>query len=66
MPAIFPPPMCPSPIGAITADVSFIGLKLALPPALALAAPGAWLVALVKPQFEVGRDGYRQGRHRAR
>lgn len=41
--------------GAITADVSFIGLKLALPPALALAKPGAWLVALVKPQFELGR-----------
>jgi 23S rRNA (cytidine1920-2'-O)/16S rRNA (cytidine1409-2'-O)-methyltransferase len=40
---------------AIVADVSFIGLKLALPPALDLAAPGAWLVALVKPQFEVGR-----------
>ena len=41
--------------GAVVADVSFIGLKLALPPALDLAASGAWLVALVKPQFEVGR-----------
>jgi len=40
---------------AIVADVSFIGLKLALPPALDMAAPGAWAVALVKPQFEVGR-----------
>jgi len=40
---------------AITADVSFISLKLALPGALALARSGAWLVALVKPQFEVGR-----------
>jgi 23S rRNA (cytidine1920-2'-O)/16S rRNA (cytidine1409-2'-O)-methyltransferase len=40
---------------AIVADVSFIGLKLALPPALAMAAHGAWLVALVKPQFEIGR-----------
>src|ERR1700733_1850145 len=39
---------------AITADLSFISLKLALPPALAMAAPGAWLIALVKPQFEVG------------
>jgi len=37
-----------------TADLSFISLKLALPPALALAAPGAWLVALIKPQFEAG------------
>ncbi len=39
----------------VVADVSFIGLKLALPPALDMAAPGAWAVALVKPQFEVGR-----------
>ena len=46
---------------ALTADVSFIGLKLALPPALELAAPGAWLVALVKPQFEVGRDWIGKG-----
>ena len=46
---------------AITADVSFIGLKLVLPPALALAANGAWLVALVKPQFEVGRDWVGKG-----
>lgn len=45
----------PASIGAITADLSFISLELALPSALALAAPGAWLVALVKPQFEVGR-----------
>lgn len=40
---------------AIVIDVSFISLTLALPPALTLAAPGAWLVALVKPQFEVGQ-----------
>jgi 23S rRNA (cytidine1920-2'-O)/16S rRNA (cytidine1409-2'-O)-methyltransferase len=39
----------------IVADVSFISLKLALSSALALAKPGARLVALVKPQFEVGR-----------
>ncbi|MGH6870380.1 MAG: TlyA family RNA methyltransferase [Rhizomicrobium sp.] len=39
---------------AIVADVSFISLKLALPRALRMAASGAWLVALVKPQFEVG------------
>ncbi len=40
----------------ITADVSFISLQLALPPALALAVPSAELVALIKPQFEVGKD----------
>lgn len=46
--------MLDEPPNAITADVSFISLKLALPAALALAKPGAWLVALIKPQFEVG------------
>ena len=45
----------PEPVGAIVADVSFISLTLALPAPLALAAPGAWLTALVKPQFEAGR-----------
>ena len=43
-----------APMGVVV-DVSFIGVKLALPPALSLAASGAWLIALVKPQFEVGR-----------
>jgi 23S rRNA (cytidine1920-2'-O)/16S rRNA (cytidine1409-2'-O)-methyltransferase len=51
----------PEPPQAIVADVSFISLKLALPNALALAAPGAWLVALFKPQFEVGRDNIGKG-----
>jgi 23S rRNA (cytidine1920-2'-O)/16S rRNA (cytidine1409-2'-O)-methyltransferase len=46
---------------AVVADVSFIGLKLVLPPALAMAKSGAWLVALVKPQFEVGRDWLAKG-----
>jgi 23S rRNA (cytidine1920-2'-O)/16S rRNA (cytidine1409-2'-O)-methyltransferase len=39
----------------VTCDVSFISLRLALPPALALAAPGWQALALVKPQFEAGR-----------
>jgi 23S rRNA (cytidine1920-2'-O)/16S rRNA (cytidine1409-2'-O)-methyltransferase len=38
----------------ITCDVSFISLALVLPTILALAAPEARLVALIKPQFEVG------------
>jgi 23S rRNA (cytidine1920-2'-O)/16S rRNA (cytidine1409-2'-O)-methyltransferase len=38
----------------LTADLSFIALAKALPPALVLARPGAVLVALVKPQFELG------------
>jgi 23S rRNA (cytidine1920-2'-O)/16S rRNA (cytidine1409-2'-O)-methyltransferase len=45
----------------IVADLSFISLKLALPPALALARSGAWLVALIKPQFEAGRDAVDKG-----
>jgi 23S rRNA (cytidine1920-2'-O)/16S rRNA (cytidine1409-2'-O)-methyltransferase len=40
----------------IVCDVSFISLKLALPKILAAAPKGAVLVALIKPQFEVGRD----------
>ncbi|MDX0423311.1 TlyA family RNA methyltransferase [Sinorhizobium medicae] len=40
----------------IVSDVSFISLKLALPPALGLAELGACCVLLVKPQFEAGRD----------
>ena len=38
----------------VVCDVSFISLSKALPRALDLAAPGADLVVLVKPQFEVG------------
>ncbi|MCH8490477.1 MAG: TlyA family RNA methyltransferase [Oceanicaulis sp.] len=41
--------------GLIVCDASFISLMKVLPAALALAAPGAQLVALFKPQFEVGR-----------
>jgi 23S rRNA (cytidine1920-2'-O)/16S rRNA (cytidine1409-2'-O)-methyltransferase len=44
----------PEPVAAIVCDASFIGLETVLPAALALAAPGAWLAALIKPQFEVG------------
>jgi len=51
----------PEPPQVVVADVSFIGLKLALPAALAMAASGAWLVALVKPQFEVGRFAVGKG-----
>jgi 23S rRNA (cytidine1920-2'-O)/16S rRNA (cytidine1409-2'-O)-methyltransferase len=45
----------------IVSDVSFISLKLALPPALSLAADGAICILLVKPQFEVGRENVGKG-----
>jgi 23S rRNA (cytidine1920-2'-O)/16S rRNA (cytidine1409-2'-O)-methyltransferase len=46
---------------AIVVDVSFISLVKMLAPALARAAPGAWLVTLVKPQFEAGRRSVGKG-----
>ncbi|MEO8896653.1 MAG: TlyA family RNA methyltransferase [Rhizomicrobium sp.] len=49
------------PVQAIVADMSFISLKLALPAALKMAPPGAWLIALFKPQFEVGREKIGKG-----
>ncbi len=38
----------------LVCDASFIGLGTVLPQPLSLCAPGAWAVALIKPQFEVG------------
>lgn len=40
----------------IVCDASFIGLRTVLPAALGLAADNAWAVALIKPQFEAGRE----------
>ncbi len=51
----------PEPVGLITCDVSFIGLETVLPAPLTLAAPGAALVALIKPQFEAGRENVGKG-----
>ena len=48
------PESVPEPVGLIVCDASFIGLETLLPAPLALAADGAWLIALIKPQFEVG------------
>jgi 23S rRNA (cytidine1920-2'-O)/16S rRNA (cytidine1409-2'-O)-methyltransferase len=42
------------PITALVCDASFIGLQTLLPAPLALCVPGAWVVALIKPQFEAG------------
>ncbi|MBN9496380.1 MAG: TlyA family RNA methyltransferase [Alphaproteobacteria bacterium] len=45
----------------VVCDASFIGLETVLPAALALAKPGAVVVALIKPQFEVGKDRVGKG-----
>jgi 23S rRNA (cytidine1920-2'-O)/16S rRNA (cytidine1409-2'-O)-methyltransferase len=47
--------------GLVVCDVSFISIRLALPPALALARPGWEAVVLVKPQFEAGRSEVKGG-----
>lgn len=46
---------------AIVCDVSFISLRLVLPHILSFAAKTAWLVALIKPQFEAGRNRLKKG-----
>ena len=51
----------PEPIDLVVCDASFIGLRTALPAALALATAGAHLVALIKPQFEVGKGRVGKG-----
>jgi 23S rRNA (cytidine1920-2'-O)/16S rRNA (cytidine1409-2'-O)-methyltransferase len=48
-------------VDLVVSDVSFISLKLALPPALDLAEPGSHCVLLVKPQFEAGREAIGKG-----
>ena len=51
----------PFPPQLVTCDVSFISVRLALPPALRLARPGWQALVLVKPQFEAGRAEVRKG-----
>ena len=49
------------PVDLVVADVSFISLRLALPPALAKLREGGDVIALVKPQFEAGREAVGKG-----
>ena len=51
----------PNEIDIVVCDASFIALSKVLDAALDLARPGAWLVALVKPQFEAGREEVGKG-----
>ena len=51
----------PEPPGVVTIDVSFISLALVLPAVAPVLAPGGDVIALVKPQFEVGREAVGKG-----
>ncbi|MDP2696830.1 TlyA family RNA methyltransferase [Thalassospira sp.] len=46
----------PDTIDMVVCDASFIGLRTVLPASLDLVKPGGYLIALIKPQFEVGKD----------
>lgn len=51
----------PDAVDMVVCDASFIGLRTVLPAALALVKPGGWLIALIKPQFEVGKERVGKG-----
>lgn len=51
----------PDPIDIIVCDASFIGLRTVLETPLTFLRPGGWLVALIKPQFEVGKGRLGKG-----
>ncbi len=55
------PEQIPEPVDMIVCDASFIGLQTILPAPMSLAAKGCILVALIKPQFEVGRGNVGKG-----
>ena len=56
-----PADLLPEPVDVVVVDVSFISLRLVLPALRPLAKPGAPVVVLVKPQFEVGRADVGKG-----
>ena len=51
----------PEPVDIVVADLSFISLRLALPPSFRHVRDGGAVVALVKPQFEAGREAVEKG-----
>jgi 23S rRNA (cytidine1920-2'-O)/16S rRNA (cytidine1409-2'-O)-methyltransferase len=56
-----PPDTLPEPVDLVTIDVSFISLKIVVPAVTRFMKPGARIVALIKPQFEVGRGRVGKG-----
>lgn len=55
------PAIIPEPCDIATFDVSFISLKLVIPPALHVLRDRSQLIALIKPQFEAGRQHVKKG-----
>ncbi len=55
------PARVPEPVDLITIDVAFISLKLVVPAVLSFRKPGARILPLVKPQFEVGKGEVGKG-----
>lgn len=51
----------PEKVDMVVCDASFIGLETVLPTPMSFAKPGAWLAALIKPQFEVGKGRVGKG-----
>lgn len=58
---ILTPAHIPEPVDLVVCDASFIGLAKVLDRPLSFAGPGARLLALIKPQFEAGRDEVGKG-----
>ncbi len=56
-----PRDLIPEPIDIATIDASFISLRLVVPAVQPFLARDAWLIALIKPQFEAGRDHVGKG-----
>ncbi len=55
------PSLIPEPVDLVVIDVSFISLEKVLPSVIRFMKPGSELVALIKPQFEVGREHVGKG-----
>jgi 23S rRNA (cytidine1920-2'-O)/16S rRNA (cytidine1409-2'-O)-methyltransferase len=51
----------PTPVDLVTIDVSFISLKIVVPAIIKFLKPGASILALIKPQFEVGKNQVGKG-----
>ena len=55
------PTLIPDPIDLVVIDVSFISLKLIIPVVIPFLAPGAKVLPLIKPQFEIGKEDVGKG-----